>query len=93
MKTSYLALAAPILAALFTPALAMPAQSYPGCEAATNAAAIGDQTALKNAIAACEYLGFPRRYVGRLVLTFILRRRSRQYWLFWIQLFSPYNWG
>ena len=34
-------------------------QSYPGCEAATNAAAIGDQTALKNAIAACKYLSSP----------------------------------
>ena len=52
MKVSYVTLIAPLLAAL---AIAAPAQTYPGCDAATNAAAIGDTTALNNAVKACKY--------------------------------------
>lgn len=55
MKTSYITFVAPFLAALLAPAvLASPVESYPGCQAANDAAKIGDETALKNAIAACK---------------------------------------
>lgn len=55
MKASYITFVAPFLAALLAPAvLASPVESYPGCQAANDAAKIGDETALKNAIAACK---------------------------------------
>ena len=67
MKTFTITFLAPLLAALLsTSVLAAPAQSYPGCEVATNAAAAGDQTALKNAIAACESISPQCRSLSRL---------------------------
>ena len=61
MKTFTFAVAAPLLVALFGSIVnTSPAPAYPGCEAASNAAAIGDETALKNAIAACKSASFKR---------------------------------
>ncbi|KAL6720067.1 hypothetical protein ACLMJK_001988 [Lecanora helva] len=58
MKTFSLDVAAPLLIAILGSVVnASPAPAYPGCEAANNAAAIGDETALRNAIAACSAAG------------------------------------